>query len=47
MKIISILYEINIINFFNTCIIFTPIVFILCKKIWRPKGPRAMNFDIP
>ena len=42
-----ILYEINIINSFNTCVIFTPIVFILCKKDVEAQGARAMNFDIP
>ena len=38
-----------IMNSFNTCVIFTPIVFmfILCKKDMEAQGARAMNFDIP
>ena len=32
----SLLYEINIINFFNTGLIFTKEAFILCKKVWEP-----------
>ena len=34
----SLLYEINIINFFNAGLIFTPEVFILCKKVWELGG---------
>ena len=33
-------------NFLNTSIIFTTEVFILCKKVWRPRRPGAVNFDI-
>ena len=32
LKIVNILYEIHIMNFFNTGVIFTPIAFILCKS---------------
>ena len=42
----SVLYEMNI-SFFNTGQIFTPEVFTLCKKVWRPKGAGAVNFNIP
>ena len=45
VKIVNILYEINIMNFFNTRLIFTPIVLTLCEK--SNQGPGAMNFDIP
>ena len=38
VKIVNILYEKNIMNSLNICVIFTPIVCILCKKIWRPRG---------
>ena len=31
-------------NFFNTGIIFTLEIFILCKKV---RGPGSVNFDIP
>ena len=31
------LYKINI-NFFNTCLICTPEVYILYKKVWQPRG---------
>ena len=41
------LYEINIMNFLNTSLIFTPEVFILCKKVWWPRGLPAVDFDIP
>ena len=36
-------------NFFNTSLIFTPEVFILCKNVYGPRGPgaEAMNYDIP
>ena len=30
--------------FFNTCLIFTPEVFILCKKERGPRGPETVNF---
>ena len=53
----SLLYEINIMNFLNTGLIFTPEVFILCKKVqgeWGagggeggPRKSRTENFDIP
>ena len=35
-----IMYEINITNFFNVGIIFTPIVFILSKKKYEDPGNR-------
>ena len=41
------LYEINIMNFLNTGLIFTPEVFILCKKVYGPTGLWAVDFDIP
>ena len=41
------LYEINTINFLNACLIFIPEVFILCKKVWGPRGLRAVDFDMP
>ena len=41
------LYEIIIMKFLNTGLIFTPEVLTLCKKGWGPRGPRAMDFDIP
>ena len=44
VKIVNILYEINILNSFNTCVIFPPIVFILCKKDMDAQGVRVMNF---
>ena len=40
------LYEINIMKFLNTGLILTLEVFILCKKVWRPRGLRAVGFDI-
>ena len=45
VKIVNMLYEINIMNFLNTRVIFTPIVFTLYKK--SNQGPGAMNFGIP
>ena len=42
----SLLYEINMI-FFNTSLILTPEVFILCKKLSGPRRPGVLNFDIP
>ena len=33
--------------FFNADLIFTPKVFILCKKVWERRWKRALNFDIP
>ena len=39
------LQEINI--FCNTGPIFTPGLYILCKKTWKPSGAKAVNFDIP
>ena len=42
----SLLYEINIINFIKIGLIFTPKVFILCKKVWGLRGLGALNFDI-
>ena len=37
VKIVNIFYEKNIMNSLNICVTFTPIVFIPCKKIWRPR----------
>ena len=45
VKIVNMLYEINIMNFFNTRVILALIVFTLCKK--SNQGPGAMNLDIP
>ena len=42
----SLLYEINIINFIKTGLIFSAEVFTLCKKVWRLRGLGALNFDI-
>ena len=41
------LLEINITNFLNTGLIFTPEVFILCKNVWGLTGLRAVDLDIP
>ena len=41
------LYEINIMNFLKTSHVFTPEVFVLCKKVWRPRGLQAVDFDMP
>ena len=41
------LYEINIMNFLNTVLIFTPEVFTLCKNVWGSRGLQAVDFDIP
>ena len=35
--------EINTMNFFNLGLIFTPEVFIKCKKAWGTRGPGAVN----
>ena len=35
---LSLLHEINTMNFFNTALIFTPEVVILCKKTMAPEG---------
>ena len=40
----SLLYETNIMDFFNTGLIFTPEVFILCKKVWGARGTGAHEF---
>ena len=40
-------YEINIMNFLNIGLIFTPEVIILCKKVWGSGGLRAVDFAIP
>ena len=34
-------------KFLNTGLIFTPEVFSSCKKVWGPRGLRAVDFDIP
>ena len=41
-------YKINM-NFLNTGLIFTPEVFIPCKKVWESRRPNAgcLEFDIP
>ena len=43
--VVHMLYEINIMNIFNTKSNFNPIVFTVCKK--SNQYSRAMNFDIP
>ena len=45
-KIVNIMYEINIMNFFNMAVIFTTIVFILRKKAWAKRTPVGMDFDV-
>ena len=45
-KIVNIMYEINIMNFFNIGVIFTTIVFILRKKAWAKRTPVGMDFDV-
>ena len=45
-KIVNILYERNIMNFFIRCVIFTPTVLIIVKEVWRPRGLGTINFDI-
>ena len=40
------LYEINIMNFLNTGLIFTPEVVILCKKVWGTREIRNVDFHI-
>ena len=42
----SLLYEINFMNFIITGLIFTPGLFILCKKVSGPRGLGALNFNI-
>ena len=32
----------TMIFFFNTGLIFTPEVFVLCKKVWGPREPGAI-----
>ena len=39
------LYEIKIMIFSG--LVFTPELFILCKKVWGPRGLWAVDFDIP
>ena len=39
VKIVNMLYEINIMNLFNTSVILTPIIFTQCKKVTRDLGP--------
>ena len=41
------LYEINIMNFLKTGLIFTLKVFVLCEKLWGPRRSLAMDFDVP
>ena len=41
------LYEINIMSFLKTGLIFTTEVFVLYEKVWCLTGRRAMDFDIP
>ena len=40
----SLPHEINIMNFFNTGLIFTLEVVILCRKLRRARGSRTVNF---
>ena len=39
-------YEISIISFLNTGLLFAPEVFILCKKVWVPRELRVVDFDV-
>ena len=41
------LYEINIMNLLKTGLIFTLELFVLCKKVLGPRGPQAVDFDMP
>ena len=41
------LYEINIMSFLNTGLIFAPEVFTICKKVWVPRELRFVDFDVP
>ena len=43
----SLLYKRNIMNSFNTGLIFSPEVFIPCKKVSKPREPGVVNFDMP
>ena len=36
------LYEINIMNFLKTGLVFNPELFVLCKNVWGPRGWRAV-----
>ena len=40
------LYEASIMNFFNTGLIFTQKYLFYVKKVWVPRGPGTVNFDI-
>lgn len=42
----SLLYEINIMNFFHTPLTLTPEVWSP-KKVWSPRVLGVVNFDIP
>ena len=41
------LHEINIMSFLNTGHIFTQEVFVLCKKVWGPRGLRGVDSGMP
>ena len=45
----SVLHEIIIMKFFNALLIFTPAVFILCKKVCGPRrtGVEAVKYGVP
>ena len=43
----SLLYEIYIMNFFNTGLSFTPEILFLCKIVWGTRWDGSVNFDIP
>ena len=43
-KMFNILYEINIMSFFNTGVIFTPIAVILFKKSMETQGAGGHDF---
>ena len=46
LSIINFSREINIMTFFITDLIFTPDIFIPCKKVWGLKELGILNFVI-
>ena len=44
---VSLLYEMNIMIFFSTGLIFTSEICIIYKRVWGLRGLVAANFDIP
>ena len=46
-KIVSILYEINTMNVFNTGVILPQQHLLYVEKVWGHSRPGAMNFNIP